>query len=112
MDFFSEATNILQREENPTSNRLIPVIDSLENALLQTNRDNPAINAFCERLLTSLRRRFDYLLHSEIYQAATALDPRIKISFTDSQKEGKVFLFLRMKSKSQLNLASFPASVT
>ena len=95
MDYFSEATNILQQENNATSNRLIPVIDSLENAMLQTNRDNPAINAFCERLLTSLRERFDYLLTSELYQASTVLDPRIKLSFTDSDNpnDKKHFLF-------------------
>ena len=93
MDFFSEATNILQREETSTSNRLIPVIDSLENALIQTRREKVAINALCERLLNSLRTRFSCLLQSKLYQAATALDPRIKLSFTDNEKEGKVFLF-------------------
>ena len=55
MQFFSEATNILQQERAPTSNSVIPVINSLENALLQTTCDNAAINAFCEALLTSIR---------------------------------------------------------
>ena len=32
MDYFSEATNIIQQEATATSNCLIPVIDSLENA--------------------------------------------------------------------------------
>ena len=92
MSYFNEATNILQQEATPTSNSLIPVIDSLENALLQIDRANPAINALCERLLSSLRRRFSYLLNSEIYLTATALDPQIKLSFTDN-KEGKFFIF-------------------
>ena len=87
MDFFSETTNILQWEETSTSNCLIPVIDSLENALIQV-----AINGLCERLLTSLQTRFSYLLQSKIYQTATALDPCIKLSFTDNEKESKVFL--------------------
>ena len=67
MDYYSEATNILQQEATPTSNRLISVIDSLENVLLQTNRENSALNALCERLLSSLQTRFDYLLNSKIY---------------------------------------------
>lgn len=83
MQYFSEATNILQGEDLPTSNRVIPVIDSLENALIEHTRDVASINALCEMLLTSLRKRFQYLLHSPIHQAATALDPRIKFSFTD-----------------------------
>ena len=108
MHYFSEATDILQQEATPTSNFLIPVIDSLENELLQTNRENAVINAFCERLLSRLRTRFHYLLNSKIYQAATALDPRIKLSFTDNQKEGKYFLFsssaIKHSIKSQLPL--------
>ena len=93
MQFFSEATNILQSEGVPTSNQVIPVVDSLENALIQVNRDNAAVNALCERLLTSLRRRFQYLLSSDIHQAATALDPRVKLSFTDHQRPSKEFVF-------------------
>lgn len=63
--------------------------------MLQTDWDNPAINAFCERLLTSLWKRFYYLLTSELYQASTALDPRMKLSFTDSDNPNntKHFLF-------------------
>lgn len=33
MSYFAEATDILQRDKKPTSNRVIPVVDSLENAL-------------------------------------------------------------------------------
>ena len=47
----------------------------------------------CECLLTSLERRFEYLLNSLIHQAATALDPRVKLSFTDHHREFKVFVF-------------------
>ena len=93
LQFFSEATNILQQEIDPTTNRVIPVIDSLENALLQTNRDNTAVNAFCEALLTSLKRRFGFLLDSKLFQAATALDPAIKLSFTDHHQDNKFFVF-------------------
>ena len=93
MQYFSEATNILQTEDKPTCNHVITVVDSLENALLQTRRGNAAINALCERLLTSLWNHFQYLLSSKIHLAATVLDPRIKLSFTDHCKEGKVFVF-------------------
>ena len=96
MDYFNDATNILQQEATPTSNCLIPVIDSLENALLQANREHPAINAMCERLLSSLQRWFSFLLNSEIYLAATALDPHMKLSFTDNQNEEN-FFFLFFK---------------
>ena len=95
MNYFNEATNILQREDTPTSNRAIPVIDSLENALIQADRTNPAVNGLSERLLTSLRERFQFLLHSEVYQAAAALDPRVKLTFTDTDNlvSEKVFVF-------------------
>ena len=43
--------------------------------------------------MNSLESRFGYLLDSDIYNAATALDPRIKPSFADCQTEGKVFVF-------------------
>ena len=46
----------------------------------------------CERHLTSFRTRISYLLQWKIYPAATALDPRIKLLFTDNEKEGKAFL--------------------
>ena len=68
MQYFSQDTTILQREGFPTLNHVIPVVDSLE-------------------------RRFEYLLKSVIHQAATALDPRVKLSFTDHHREGKVFVF-------------------
>ena len=40
-----------------------------------------------------MQRRFNYLHSSTIYQAATVLDPQVKLSFTGHQKEGKVFIF-------------------
>lgn len=121
MQYFAEATNILQGEKFPTSNKVIPVVDSLENALLDCRRDTACINALCESLLTSLRRRFKYLLHSPIHQAATALDPSIKLSFTDhDHRENKVFVFssddvkesvksfLPRRSQSRSNSADVP----
>ena len=48
MQYFSEATNILQGEGFPTSNQVIPVVGSLENALLDCRRDTASINALCE----------------------------------------------------------------
>lgn len=93
MQYFSEATDILQAEETPTSNHVIPIVDSLENALMQSRSDTASINALFQRLLTSLRGRFGYLLDSSIHKAATAIDPRVKLSFTDHHKEGKVFIF-------------------
>ena len=93
MQYFSEATNILQAEGTPTSSHVIQVVDSLENALMQSRSEIASINALCQRLLTSLCRRFGYLLDSPIHKAATAIDPRVKLSFTDHHKEGKVFIF-------------------
>ena len=71
-------------------------MDLLENALIQTKKesaDYAAVNALCECLLTGLKGLFQYLLSSAIHQAATALDPRVKLSFTDHQRPGKVFVF-------------------
>ena len=50
-------------------------------------------NALIERLLTSLRERFEFLLRSEVYQAAAALDPRVKLTDTDNLPSQKVFVF-------------------
>ena len=104
MNYFNEATNILQREDTPTSNRVIPVIDSLEKALMQTDRTKAAVSALSERLLTSLRERFQFLLHSEVYQAAAALDSRVKLTFTDTDNPvtGKVFIFASTSVKQSI----------
>jgi hypothetical protein len=91
MNYFSEATNILQAERKPTISQVIPVIDSLENALKSINKDTASINALCESLTNSLEKRFSYLLDSSVHLAATALDPTIKLSFTDNNKPGKKF---------------------
>ena len=72
MQYFAEATDILQRDNIPTCNRVIPVVDSLENAIKSVNRENAAINAMCEALQNSLERCCSYLLLSAIHQAATA----------------------------------------
>ena len=48
MHYFSEATNILQVERKPTINQVIPVVDSLENALESVNIDTASINALCD----------------------------------------------------------------
>ena len=95
MSYFSEATDILQRDQEPTTNRVIPVIDSLENALRSISRDSAAKNALCECLLNSLQKHFSYLLDSSLHQAATALDPRVKLTFTDNSpaSSGKIFNF-------------------
>ena len=96
MQFFAEATDIIQCEEKATFHRVIPVIDSLENALHSINWDAACINALCERLLNSLDKRFSYLLESRLHIAATALDPSVKLSFADnasSTQPGKKFIF-------------------
>ena len=64
-------------------NCVIPVVDSLENALIQARRENAAINALCKCLLSSLERWFEYLLNCVIHQAATALGPRVKSNLLD-----------------------------
>ena len=46
----------------------------------------------CEALLNSLQQHFSYLLDSAFHQAATALDPRVKLSFTNNTS-GKFFIF-------------------
>ena len=110
MKYFAEATDILQAENKPTSNRVIPVIDSLENFLKRTKRSTTAVNALCERLLHGLEQRFSYLLQSAVHQAATALDPQVNLSFTDHSSDNKVFLFsssdVRHHVKSSLALPS------
>ena len=93
MQYFAEATDILQAEKEPTAGNVIPVIDSLENAVNGVERSNPAINAPCECLLNSLKNRFSYLLDSAIHLAATTLDPRIKLTFTNNSSPGKYFIF-------------------
>ena len=50
MGYFSEAIDILQQEGKATINCVIPVIDSLENTLIQTSREKSVINALCERI--------------------------------------------------------------
>ena len=50
MQYFAEATDILQHDNIPTCNRVISVVDSLENAIKSVNRENAAINAMCEAL--------------------------------------------------------------
>ena len=115
MLYFAEATNILQADNKPTSSCVIPVIDSLENALISMVRATPAINALCESLLNGLQQHFSYLLDSSIHQSATALDPRIKLTFTDNTNP-KNFLvfsstFVKQHIKSLL-LISEPLPVT
>ena len=73
MQYFAEATDILQCDNIPTCNHVIPAVDSLENAIKSVNRENAAINAMCEALRNSLERRFSYLLQSAIHRAAIQL---------------------------------------
>lgn len=40
MQYFAEATDILQADKGPTAGNVIPVIDSLENALNGMERTN------------------------------------------------------------------------
>ena len=110
MQYFAEGTDILQASNEPTSGQVIPIIDSLENALENAERSNTAINALCERLHNGLQQRFSYLLNSSIHQAATALDPRIKLTFADKFSPSKYFIFssttVKEKIKSLLQLQS------
>ena len=93
MQYFAEATDILQRDNIPTCNRVILAVDSLENAIKGVNRENAAINAMCEALRNSLERSFSYLLQSVIHRAATALDRQVKLAFTKNTTDGKFFIF-------------------
>ena len=67
MQFFAETTDLLQAGKKPTSGSVIPIIDSLENALLSMERETPAINALCETFLNGLQRHFSHLLESKIH---------------------------------------------
>ncbi len=78
------------------------MVDSLENAINSVTRDNAAINAFCEALKNSLEKHFEYLLDSAVHQASTALDPRIKLSFTNNTA-GKFFKFNTTSVKEKIN---------
>ena len=57
-----------------------------------------------------------YLLNYVIHEAATALDPRVKLSFADQHREGKVFVFpshdVKLSIKSLLPPDPQPISVT
>ena len=91
MQYFAEATDLLQAEKYHTSCSIIPVIDSLENALLSIDREVAAVNALCEALLNGLQHHFSHLLDSKIHLSATALDPCIKLTFTDNTDAKKFF---------------------
>ena len=110
MQYLAEATDLLEASNQPTSGRVILVIDSLENALKTTERSTPAINALCERLLHGLQQRFSYLLDSSVHQAATALDPQIKLTFTDNSSS-KYFIFLSTTVKEKI-MSLLPQSVS
>ena len=90
---FAEASDLFQAEKKPTSGSVIPIIDSLENALLSMERETPAINGLCEILLNGLQRHFSHLLECKIHQSATALDPHIKLTFADNDNPRKFFIF-------------------
>ena len=60
----------------------------------------------CEALQNSLERRFSYLLGLEIHQAATALDPRVKLAFTNNTTDRKFFKFQSTMVKNIQNLLS------
>ena len=74
MQYLAEATDLLQASNQPTSGRVILVIDSLENALKTTERSTPAINALCERLpLTFLIQVSTKLLQRLIHRLSLHL---------------------------------------
>ena len=102
MQYFAEATDLLQAEKYPTSCSVIPVIDSLENALLSIDREVAAVNALCEALLNGLQHHFSHLLDSKIHLSATALDPHIKLTFTDNADAKKFFKFSSAVVKRQI----------
>ena len=111
MQYLAEATDLLQASNQPTSGRVILIIDSLENTLKTTERSTPAINALCEHLLHGLQQRFSYLLDSSVHQAATALDPQIKLTFTDNSSPSKYFIFSSTTVKEKI-MSLLPQSVS
>ena len=94
LNFFGEATDILQAEKNPTTPRVIPIIQQLENATMSSKTDDASISCIKQSLINSLHRRFQFLLSSQLHIVATVLDPNVKLDFTESKKsDERLFSF-------------------
>ena len=109
---FQEATDILQASKQPTLPHMVPIIQQLENALLQSSPSKASINAFRIRLLNSLRKRFDYLKITSLHVVETILDPSTKLSFAEHSitDTSRHFTFDYSKSR-QMVLSYFIAKV-
>ena len=87
LTFFKEGTDILQGEQYATFSKIIPTIQQLENALMShvvcQEATEACIGAIRQRLLNSLRARFGFLKRCPIFVIASALDPSIKLDFTE-----------------------------
>ena len=109
---FQEATDILQASKKPTLPHMVPIVQQLENALLQSFPSIASINAFRIRLLNSLRKRFDYLKITSLHVVATILDPSTKLSFAEHSitDTSRHFTFDYSKSR-QMVISYFIAKV-
>ena len=93
-NFFGKATDILHAEKNPTTARVIPIIQQLENATMSSRTDDASISGIKQSLINSLQRRVQFLSSSHLHIVATVLDPNVKLDFTESKKsEERLFSF-------------------
>ena len=84
----------MRAEKNPTTPRVIPIIQQLENATMSSKTDDASISCIKQSLINSLHRRFQFLLSSQLHIVATVLDPNFKLDFTESKKsEERLFSF-------------------
>ena len=90
---------------------MVPIVQQLQNALLQSSPSIASINAFRIRL-NSLRKRFDYLKITSLHVVATILDPSTKLSFAEHSitDTSRHFTFDYSKSR-QMVISYFIAKV-
>ena len=93
---FKEGTDLLQGEKFPTLPKLITTVQQLEIFLLRFTTENAVINTIKEHLLNGLRDRFLFVKSSPAVITAAALDPSVKLDFTEEEIDAvRYFSFLR-----------------
>ena len=92
LQYFKEATDILQVRDSCSIHMVIPLCQMLEKAIFSIDYSNdPCCNAIKERCLTALEEKFSFILDSSVHIFATVCDPRKKLTFTRS--DHKIFKF-------------------
>ena len=96
LQYFKEATDILQVSDSCSIRMVIPLCQMLEKAIFSIDYSNdPCCNAIKERCLTALEEKFSFVLDSSVHIFATVCDPRKKLTFTRS--DHKIFKFEKNK---------------